>query len=232
MELSQQETAITIADQLGETASGPRMQIGRIVRTLGRTQAQALLQETLEIEAGGGMMLPDNSRRRTIGGIYFHLVYTKGKPKEGKHLQRPMHKKPTSESQPPQLIATFTWKDRIDAIRKIEEKKGNANVKITLVGRPGDLASHGACITTAMESTKIPTLPRGLPVPPSIATKYTVYIAAKQWKKVEQAITDPEDVLIVEGYPQIDMQTNTIAVFTTNVTTKKLQQAKKLPEGK
>jgi hypothetical protein len=77
-EPSQYETAMFIADRLGETEEGPRQQLIRIVGALGRTQARALLEETLRIEENGGMLLPDGSRRRTIGGIYFHLAYTKG----------------------------------------------------------------------------------------------------------------------------------------------------------
>jgi molybdopterin-guanine dinucleotide biosynthesis protein len=49
----------------------------------------------------------------------------------------------------------------------------------------------------------------------------------KQWNKVAEAIQDPEDVLIVEGYPQLDLETRSIAVFATNTTTKKLQMAQK-----
>ena len=78
-----------------------------------------------------------------------------------------------------------------------------------------------------MESNKVPALPKGLPTPPAAPTKYTVYIAAKQWRKVEQAIADPEDVLIVEGFPTMDAEARAIAVFATNTTTKKLQQALK-----
>jgi hypothetical protein len=49
----------------------------------------------------------------------------------------------------------------------------------------------------------------------------------KQWNKVAEAIRDPEDTLIVEGFPQLDPETSCIAVFATNTTTKKLQQAQR-----
>ena len=64
-----------------------------------------------------------------------------------------------------------------------------------------------------MESNKVPALPKGLPTPPAAPTKYTVYISSKQWKKVAEAIRDPEDVLIIEGFPTIDTQASAIAVF-------------------
>jgi hypothetical protein len=100
-------------------------------------------------------------------------------------------------------------------------------VKITVIGRPGKIVDKGTCIVFVMESTKVPALPKGLPIPTSVATKYAVYIASKQWKKVEEAMKDPEDVLIVEGFPKTDPEVSAIAVFATNVTTKKLQMAKK-----
>jgi len=71
-----------IADRLGETGQKTRSQLVQTVRWLGRTQALALLEETLEIEANGGMMLPDGSRRRMPGGVFFQLAKTKGRPKD------------------------------------------------------------------------------------------------------------------------------------------------------
>jgi molybdopterin-guanine dinucleotide biosynthesis protein len=61
----------------------------------------------------------------------------------------------------------------------------------------------------------------------NMATKYAVYIASKQWKKVEEAIKDPEDTLIIEGFPKTDPEVSAIAVFATNVTTKKLQMLRR-----
>src|SRR5437899_12411821 len=85
-ESSQAEVATMIADTLGETVGGARRSIYAIVRALGRTQAHRLLEQTLQIEENGGIMLPDNSRRRTPGGVFFHLAYTTGQPKPGLHL--------------------------------------------------------------------------------------------------------------------------------------------------
>src|SRR5437879_13566617 len=98
-EPSQFEVASMIADQLGETEFRPKACIVQIVRALGRSQSKALLAKTLEIEASGGMMLPDNSRRRTAGGTFFYLVYTTGQPKEGRHL--PPRYKTTGKTKKP-----------------------------------------------------------------------------------------------------------------------------------
>ncbi len=69
-------TAAAIAAQLGETESGPRATIWRIVRTIGPERAQAFVAQALEAEANGGMLIPDGSRKRTLGGIFFYLVRT------------------------------------------------------------------------------------------------------------------------------------------------------------
>lgn len=238
-EPSQTETAAIIAGALGETEFAPRANITNIVQALGRTQARALLAKTLEIEANGGMMLPDGSRRRTPGGVFFHLAYTTGQPKPGKTLERPQNyaKKPKNgDAQPKQAnekaqqqpTIVFAWQDRIDIVKEAEQEKGNATtVKITVIGRPGFVLDKGQFVVLVMEESKTPALPKGLPTPPSTPTKYGVYVAAKQWKKVAEAITDPEDALIIEGFPKTDPETSAIAVFTTNITTKKQQMAKK-----
>src|SRR3954471_14163748 len=57
----------TITSQLNE----PNQKlIRRIVITVGVDRAQALLQQTLAIEAQGGQMTLDGTRRRTPGGLF------------------------------------------------------------------------------------------------------------------------------------------------------------------
>ena len=232
-EPSQEETAAMIADELGQRQARVRVpRSSGLYAGCGRTQARALLQQVLVLEAGDGMMVQDGSRHRTPGGIYFHLAYTTGKNKRnGKPLKRPMVQKQGEEAPQPLPAVTFTWKDRIAVIQEAEAEKGQANVKITVVGRPGKVVDRGQCIVTVMESNKVPALPKGLPTPPAVPTKYTVYIGSKQWKKVAEAIRDPEDTLIIEGFPTMDAEIGSIAVFATNTTTKKLQMAKSVKQG-
>lgn len=249
-EPSQEEMAAIIAKTLGETEEGVCKSILHIIRSVGRTHARELLSMTLQTEEHGGLLLPDGSRRRTPGGVFFYLAYSIGKTKNGKPLQKPYNtvKKPKREqtaqlpAEPkkqfksplpkpvPQPAPVLMWDDRIPVVKEAENEKGQANVKITVIGRPGKILDKGSCIVTVMESTKVPMLPKGLPTPASAPTKYVVYIASKQWKKVEEAIKDPEDTLIIEGFPKTDPEVSAIAVFATNVTTKKLQMAKKQPQ--
>jgi len=68
------ETISRIAETLGETEERQRRQIARVVEVLGMELALALLDETLQIEASGGMTTADGSRRRTPGGVYLTLL--------------------------------------------------------------------------------------------------------------------------------------------------------------
>src|SRR6266516_1424686 len=100
-EPSQQAVAMMIAKRLGETTTGARVQLRRIVQAVGRTQARALLGETLRIEDNGGMLVPDSSRRRTARGVFFYLVSTSGQPTPGRTLMRRAASAPIDERRPP-----------------------------------------------------------------------------------------------------------------------------------
>jgi hypothetical protein len=108
-------TAATIAAQLGETASGARATIWRTVRTIGLERAQAFVAQAQEVEANGGMLIPDGSRKRTLGGIFFYLVRTQVSDAEAvainvmwrsKHLRKKLARAqgqtaPTTPAPPP-----------------------------------------------------------------------------------------------------------------------------------
>ena len=219
------EVKQTIAEHLGETGPEPLQLLHKVVRKLGPEQALAFLKETQEIEAQGGLLLPDGSRRRTPGGVFFYLVRTKA-PKSVRFLF--WQQKPAQTAASPPAPPAFTWADRITALDEIGAEKGAAStVKITVIGRPGKIIDRGPCVVTSLQSSKVPSLPKGVPTPPNAVTTYTLYIATKQWRRVADAMKDPEDALLVEGFPQLDAQTGSIAVFATNTTTKKLQQAQR-----
>src|SRR5215471_8436895 len=214
------EVEQTIAGRLGETEVEPLKLLHRVVKKLGPEQALAFLEETQEVEAQGGLLLPDGSRRRTPGGVYFYLVRAKG-PKQVRALFWQQRQKQATTM--PSAPTVFTWADRIAVLDEISAEKGAAStVKITVIGRPGKVIDRGTCVVTSLQSTKIPSLPKGVPTPPNATTTYTLYIASKQWRRVAEVVKDPEDILIVEGFPQFNAQKSSIAVFATNTTTKKL----------
>jgi PHAX RNA-binding domain len=80
--MATEDTVSTIAKALGESDEIPLGQIGGVVRALGDELCLKLLEETQHIEAKGGMMLPDNSRKRTAGGVFFYLTRQKLSPED------------------------------------------------------------------------------------------------------------------------------------------------------
>ena len=123
----------------------------------------------------------------------------------------------------------MTWEDRGQLLDGIEQGVVRT-VKMTLIGRPGQITQQGKCVAFSMQQgPKIPPLPAGLPLPKAevaAATRYSVFVATKQWSKVAEAITtDLEDILIIEGYPVLDTERGTIALFASNITTRKIQAA-------
>lgn len=224
------EAVKLLAEQLGEADKRVRQQIHHLVKLLGVERSLAFLERTLAIEAEGGMMLPDSTRRRTPGGVFFYLVRTQGPPEVQIVWRKRTRQTNGGNGSQPTMAATapLLWEEHIALLRRIGAQTGSVStVKITLIGRPGAVEQRGRCIVTTMQSTRMPALPRGLPSPPDASTTYTVYIAGKQWRKVEEAIRDQDDVLILEGFPVLDSQSGTIAVFVLSATTHKLQAAQR-----
>ena len=80
-----------------------------------------------------------------------------------------------------------------------------------------------------MYNHKRPTLPKQLPKLSGIdvETPYTVFITAKHWRQVSEALEDKDDKLVVEGYPFLDPDVKGICVFAKFATTTGLQRAKR-----
>lgn len=233
--VEEQETTTFIAEQLGERGDPQWQAIHMCVKALGIETALALLQRIQEIEAAGGMMLPDLSGRKTPGGIFFWLVRKeapadlRSKIFRGYRNRASMAQDATPTPKTPKALPRLPWPERTPMLAEAGQQKGEIKtVKITLVGRPGNVAEQDRCIVISMrQAAKIPPLPAGLPLPPVEqvgATTYNVYIASKQWRKVAEAIQDVEDILIIEGLPFLDGEQ--IAVLASNVTTRNLQKAR------
>lgn len=218
------QVAGEIAFQLEETDPQAIAQLEQIVQRVGADRAYEFLQEALQIEKDGGMLVKDGSRRRTRGGTYFYLARGKLPAKDRWAIWPHLAPKPKPPPPPP-----MDWAERLEIVPKLLEAVGRGKtVKITLIGRPGRVVEKGAVVLTSMQqSSKTPSLPKGLPPVPAEPTVYIVYIARKQWRKVANAIKNPEDVLIVEGLPVLDKRLGTVAVFTQSVTTKLMQAAKR-----
>ena len=83
-----------IARELGETADVAQVLIKRIVRTLGEERTRELVRHAKVIEEQGGMMVPDGSRRRTLGGVFFKLAKDAATPEERARIWMPQNRRP------------------------------------------------------------------------------------------------------------------------------------------
>lgn len=216
--------AYRIARALGEDFDGAVASIRLVVTHLGAEFAERMLARTQEIEAAGGLPTNDGHRRRTPGGVYLHLV-REAISDDQRRVVFPYGTKggpPPAPAKPP-----MPWEERLVAFAEASRQPGEArNVKILITGRPGTPALRGSTVVLALDDKTLPALPREL-VPPSASppTRYVIHIAERHWRRVEDALRNPEDTLVVEGHCVLDAGTQAIAVYATNVTTKLLQRA-------
>lgn len=86
-----------ITAQLQETNPPAVLQIRRIVEKIGIEAAYEFLRQTLEVEAQGGTLTADKTRRRTPCGTYFYIV--RGQiPVETRNILWPRTKRPSRNS--------------------------------------------------------------------------------------------------------------------------------------
>jgi hypothetical protein len=96
--MSTEETVSNIAKALGEVEETPLTQIAGVVRVLGEESALSLLKETQDVEAKGGQLLADGTRRRSPGGVFFQLARKRLPPEERKEIFR--ERKPAGDEPP------------------------------------------------------------------------------------------------------------------------------------
>ncbi len=96
-----------IAAELGETEDVAQVLIKRIVRTLGEERTRQLVKQAQDVEEQGGMMVPDGSRRRTLGGVFFKLAKDQATPEERSRIWMPKNrrKKPSETATTAEVAA-------------------------------------------------------------------------------------------------------------------------------
>jgi hypothetical protein len=214
-----------IGEALGETRPGPLTLIRRIVKTLGTDTTLDYLRRTQQIEESGGMQTSDGTKRRTPGGVFFHLIKSERPIEETypifqlkPYIPRPRAERPTKK--PPAV--PLAWEERGPLL--IQKERAAVSVTIQLRGQPeGSITDTGSCILLTMQNTKRPHIPKGVPTPPEEPIKYDVYVSYKLWKKVAEAAADSEDTLIIDGYPHLDKEQESIAVIATGTSSRKLK---------
>lgn len=179
----------------------------------------------------------DQLNGRMVGGNAIVVKVAEEKPAGERPASAPGAAPKAMPASPPAAkplpAAQFDYERRLETLRALIEGRGAATTaKMTLVGRPDRTEVVGQLAIVVLEHTpKTSGFPKGVPTPPSDPTLYAVYVGLKQWRKVEEAIKDPEDVLIIEGMPVYDPQLPGVALFATMVITKLLQAAARPPKA-
>ena len=105
-------------------------------------------------------------------------------------------------------------------------------MEIKLVGKPAKIIRKETVTIVTMAAGPPPSLPKGLPQPPAAPTVYLVYIAAKQWRQVAETVNDPDNKLIIKGWPIYDKQLGTITVLAQSTTSTLLEREKRAQQTK
>lgn len=207
----------------------------RIVDIVGLEFTQQKYEESLKIEADGGMMTQDGSRRRTPGGVFFYLV--KGslddemREKVFPEMRYLKHRRP--ESPYPEMES---WQERIDIFKSLEQKQlGKASdVIVKLNGRPqaDSVERRKELVLFAMtqEVGSLGTMPRGIPEFPESFRNitYAIYMTEMHWDRVMESLqSDESDEMLIEGVAAWDTDLDAVAIFTTWASTERLEKKAK-----
>jgi len=226
------ELTQAIAAELGEHEPSQMAVIDRLIGTVGEARTLALLEEMRRIESNGGMLINNQIRRRTPGGVFFKLAKENTNNEERQiifpYVKRSNKGKGKRKTLPP-LPSSEEMQQLSNEALKLTGEAGI--VKMTIIGRPGRVIEKGSVIIAGLQSNRAPDLPKGLPKPPDVSTTYIIYIAMKQWRKVRGSIeNNPDDKLIVEGYPVFDKRLGkdgVMTVYAQMATTKLIQNARR-----
>jgi hypothetical protein len=194
-------------DQLAAVLQEPNVELLRqVLVVLGPDHTAELLAQTLEVEAAGGLLVTNGTRRRTPGGVFFHLVRQQVTRSQRDYLF-PQSAPQTPQGQPPAQaqLQILTWDEVPTIIQTLATAPaGEARtMKVTLIGRPGKVDVQQQCVVFRMQGKPPASFPRGLPpVPADPPMTWTVMVAMRQWNRVKESVAaNHDDQLIIEGYP-------------------------------
>ena len=197
-------TAETLAQVLQEPKSDL---LTKVLRTLGVDRTAAVLTDTLQLEAAGGILTKDGTRRRTPGGVFFQLVKERTTRQERRRLF-PRLTPQQHQAQPQAPPQALTWDEVLPIMETLATAPaGEARtMKVTLIGRPRRVEVRQTCVVFRMQGKPPGSFPRDLPpVPADPPMTWTVMVALRQWNRVKDSLTaNQDDQLIIEGYPVME----------------------------
>ena len=195
-------TVQTLAEALQESNT---LLLRNVLRTLGQERCQAILTDTLTMEANGGMLVKSGERRRTPGGVFFALVKGRCSSKERHRLFVPVAAKKVLTpdvpgGQEPSARATAPLALTLDLWKGLTPMPVTATLKLVLRELPETREKDGMVFMALQHE------PRGLPKGITLDSG-PLYLTStvKQWRtactKAEQIrATGVPALLIVETH--------------------------------
>ena len=229
-QIADMERIQTIAQALDEANVGLLTALADVI---GMAEIEALFQRTQEIEAAGGMLTAQGDRRRSPGGVFFHLA-RKAVPTGSRQRvfgafddanAANRWSPPPAQPDPPTLEQATALLRAAAALPR--DKKGLGTLKTAAIGRPKQIKQMDGCTLAVLGMKRPGPMPKGLPpMPDTSQATVAVFIESRLWAKVAPALqADPKDELVVEGYLLIDARNQLTGVWAQRCTTKGLLRA-------
>jgi outer membrane murein-binding lipoprotein Lpp len=220
--------AAKIGEALGETSPKPVAQIRQLIEKCGLPFVEKIMAETEAIEAEGGLLTHDRKRRRSKGGVFFYLAKGQMDAELRAQIFPNFGKGGDGTIAPPGI----DWEERVKPMKALRPDAGQiSGLMVTLSGRPRKLHIDGSSVMTVLEQrqVKAPPYPKGVPHFDTIdgITSYYVFMSLRHWRRVEKALEDETDLLVVEGSAVYDAALEGVTILSTRVSTKKLDYQKR-----
>jgi hypothetical protein len=207
-----------IADELGEADPSALSQLRRMAAACGIVFLWRVLDETRAIEAAGGLFTQNGARRRSPGGVFFHLAKRRlSQEGRGDDMARVFY--PSEHPVVYRHPGVPAWVDRHTLVSHGQQpgEAGRVKITITLTGSPVSFDEHEDFTVAVFSYT--PSLnypPKGVPLPDTLpSTTYTVYIGGRMWRRIRPGLGQPGKILIVEGAPFWDHEQQTMVIVAT-----------------
>lgn len=182
--------------------------IGKIAQVCGVELSQSVLDTVTDIESQDGLRRTDGTRRSS--GEAFLYIASRRMTVEQRNQVWPVL---PEELRPPKTKQTTL---SIPKPKRSPSPDGVATTaKLTLIGRPETVERRPGFVSFLLKNMRPPGLPSGLPHPDE-NTFYRVYVQDKQWDRVSNVLSNPNDSLLIEGFPALDKDQK-IAVFASIV---------------
>jgi hypothetical protein len=210
--------ALDVARQLRDNSAERLEVFARLVEVGGEDMAQEVLEITLDMENQGGLRKKDGTRR-SPGGAFLYIASRRLTETQKRQVwpQLPSDLNPPAQRYPARPAS------RRPATRSFAPAGIATTAKIVLIGRPSDIQVQEGYVIFRLQTNRVPSLPRGLPLPPA-NTPFTVCVADKMWERIAPSDEELTEAVIIEGFPAFDASIPGFVVFATSVTNRSSQR--------